>query len=165
MQDYEIKPSLIRSRAAISYGEADSAIADESHKWHPTLRPLSNLAQALLALRERAGAINVNREEMVIKVTSPTDIDVRVVARNTPARDLVSEMMVLCNSLMADYCKVHNIPGVLQVAVRARRLRSRPVRRTRSPSSADPPSAIPAHATVFSRRHQRDSDSARRPRR
>ena len=111
VQDYEIKPSLIRSRAAISYGEADSAIADESHKWHPTLRPLSNLAQALLALRERAGAINVNREEMVIKVTSPTDIDVRVVARNTPARDLVSEMMVLCNSLMADYCKVHNIPA------------------------------------------------------
>ena len=50
----------------------------------------------LLARRERAGAFNVNREEMIIKVTAPTDIDVRVVARSTPARDLVSEMMVLC---------------------------------------------------------------------
>ena len=111
VQDYEIKPSLIRSSAAISYGEADTAIAEESHRWHPTLRPLSNLAQAFLARRESAGAINVNREEMVIRVTSPTDIEVRVVARSTPARDLVSEMMVLCNSLMADYCKVNDIPA------------------------------------------------------
>ena len=111
VQDYEIRPSLIRSRAAISYIEADAAIADESHRWHATLRPISDLAQALLVRRERAGAINVNREEMIVKVTSPTDIDVRVVARSTPARDLVSEMMVLCNSLMADYCKVNEIPA------------------------------------------------------
>ena len=111
VQDYEIRPSLIRSRAAISYVEADAAIADESHRWHAALLPMSDLAQALLARREQAGAINVNREEMVIKVTSPTDIDVRVVARSTPARDLVSEMMVLCNSLMADFCKVREIPA------------------------------------------------------
>ena len=111
VQDYEIKPSLIRSRAAISYVEADAAIANESHEWNHVLRPLSDLAQALLARRERAGAFNVNREEMIIKVSSPTDIDVRVVARSTPARDLVSEMMVLCNSLMADYCKVNDIPA------------------------------------------------------
>ena len=57
VQDYEIKPSLIRSRAAISYVEADTAIVDESHKWHRILRPLSDLAQALLARREQAGAI------------------------------------------------------------------------------------------------------------
>ena len=111
VQDYVIKPSMIRSRAAISYVEADAAIADESHRWHAALLPMSDLAQALLARREQAGAINVNREEMVIKVTSPTDIDVRVVARSTPARDLVSEMMVLCNSLMADFCKVREIPA------------------------------------------------------
>lgn len=110
-QGYKIKPSLICSRAAISYSEADAAIADESHSWHTTLRPLSDLAQALLARREQAGAINVNREEMIVKVASPTDIEVRVVARSTPARDLVSEMMVLCNSLMADYCKVNDIPA------------------------------------------------------
>ncbi len=111
VQGYEIKPSIIRSRAAISYVEADAAIADEFHRWHATLLPMSDLAQALLVRRERAGAINVNREEMVIKVATPTDIEVRVVARNTPARDLVSEMMVLCNSLMADYCKINEIPA------------------------------------------------------
>ena len=111
VQDYEIKPSFMRSRAAISYVEADTAIADETHERNHVLRPLSDLAQALLARRERAGAINVNREEMIIKVSSPTDIDVRVVARSTPARDLVSEMMVLCNSLMADFCRVNDIPA------------------------------------------------------
>ena len=111
VRDYEIRPSLIRSRAAISYVEADKAIADETHGWNLVLRTLSELAQALLARREWAGAFNVNREEMIIKVTAPTDIDVRVVARSTPARDLVSEMMVLCNSLMADFCKVNDIPA------------------------------------------------------
>ena len=109
--DYEIRPSLIRSTAAISYDEANDAIANESDSWHTTLRSMSDLAEALLKRREQAGAINVNREEMVISVTAPTDIDVRVVARNTPARDLVSEMMVLCNSLMADFCKLHQIPA------------------------------------------------------
>ncbi len=109
--DYEIRPSLIQSTAAISYDEANDAIADESHAWHTTLRPMSDLAVALLERRESKGAINVNREEMVISVASPNDIRVRVVARNTPARDLVSEMMVLCNSLKADYCKVHEIPA------------------------------------------------------
>ena len=111
VQDYEIKPSQIRSHAAVSYVEADAAIADETHRWNHVLRPLSDLAQTLLARRERAGAFNVNREEMIIKVTTPTDIEVRVVARSTPARDLVSEMMVLCNSLIADYCKVNDIPA------------------------------------------------------
>lgn len=109
--NYEITPSLIRSRAAISYGEVDAAIADESSQWHDTLSQMSTLAQALLARREQAGAININRREMIIKVTSPTDIDVRVVERSTLSRDLVSEMMILCNSQMADYCKKHEIPA------------------------------------------------------
>ncbi len=111
IKNYEIKPSLIRSRAAISYLEADTAIADESDGRHSALRSLSDLARALLARREQAGAINVNREEMIVRVNSPSDITVRVVKRSTPARDLVSEMMVLCNSLMADYCKIHDIPA------------------------------------------------------
>lgn len=111
VEDYEIRPSMIRSGAAISYAEANAAIVDQSNKRYTILSELSGLAQVLLARRERAGAINVNREEMLIRVTSPTDIEVRVVERSTPARDLVSEMMVLCNSLMADYCKVNGIPA------------------------------------------------------
>ncbi len=109
--DYEIKPSLMRSRAAISYDEVDAAVADESSEWHETMNRMSILAQALLARREQAGAINVNRQEMLIRVASPTDIDVRVVERSTPSRDLVTEMMILCNSLMADYCKKNEIPA------------------------------------------------------
>jgi exoribonuclease-2 len=109
--DYEITPSLIRSRAAISYSEVDAAIADDSSRWHGTLSRMSTLAEALLARRERAGAITVNRQEMIIKVTSPEEIEVRVVDRSTPSRDLVTEMMVLCNSLMADYCKEREIPA------------------------------------------------------
>lgn len=109
VQGYEITSSMIRSRSAISYGEVDAAIADESSEWHETLSKMSELAQALLTKRERAGAINVNRQEMIIRVASPTDIDVWVVERSTRSRDLVSEMMILCNSLLADFCKQHEI--------------------------------------------------------
>ncbi len=111
VRGYHIAPSIIRSRYAFSYEEADDAIANESAPWHDTLARMNHLAQAILARRERAGAINVNRDEMIVKVASPTDIEVRVAARNAPSRGLVAEMMVLCNSLTADFCKNHDIPS------------------------------------------------------
>ena len=111
VRGYDITPSIVRSRDALSYEGADDAIENESNPWHETLSRMNRLSQALLARRERAGAINVNRDEMIIKVASSTDIEVRVAARNAPARGLVSEMMVLCNSLMADFCKNHDIPS------------------------------------------------------
>lgn len=107
----EIVPSVVRSDAALSYEEADRAISDASHPNHDVLASLELLSQALKKRREANGAINFDRPEMLVSVDSDGEISVRVVARATPSRQMVTEFMVLCNSLMAEFCNENDIPA------------------------------------------------------
>ena len=122
---YEVKPSVIRSRAALSYEEADAAIlgvndgaaggakgldgAGKAGEYAETLAALHALAGALKGRRELAGAVNIDKPEMQIRVAAPEDIRVRVIERDTPARAMVAECMVLCNSLLATFCRDNGI--------------------------------------------------------
>jgi len=40
------------------------------------------------------------------------EVDVRVVQRTTPARQIVTDLMILYNVLMAEFCRRHGIPAV-----------------------------------------------------
>lgn len=120
---YEVQPSVIRSRAALSYEEADAAIlgseggadgaddAGNAGEYADTLADLHALAGALKRRREAAGAVNIDKPEMQIRVVAPEDIRVRVIERDTPARAMVAECMVLCNSLLAAFCRDNGIPA------------------------------------------------------
>lgn len=108
---WDLSPSIISSSAALSYEDADAAIEDSAHTLHEALANLSRLAQALRAAREEAGAIKLDRPEMSVKVDAEGHILVDVVARTTPARMLVSEFMILCNSIMAEFCTREVIPA------------------------------------------------------
>ena len=108
---YEVKPSIIVSDAALSYDESDAAISDASHARHDMLATLRALTQALERRREEAGAVGIDRPELLIKVVSPDDVQVKVVERDSPARSMVAECMVLCNSLLAAFCRDNDIPA------------------------------------------------------
>ena len=108
---YEVKPSVIVSDAALSYDEADAAISDADEPYHDLLANLHTLTEALKQQREAAGAVNIDRSEMLIKVVSSNDVQVKVVERTSPARQMVAECMVLCNSLLASFCRDHGIPA------------------------------------------------------
>ena len=108
---FEVKPSVIVSDAALSYDEANSAISHSEHAYHDMLASLHTLTEALKRKREAAGAVGIDRAELLIKVVSPDDVDVKVVQRNSPAREIVAECMVLCNSLLASFCAERNIPA------------------------------------------------------
>ena len=108
---YEVKPSVIVSEAALSYDEADAAISDAGKSHHDMLANLNALTEALKRQREAAGAVNIDRAELLIKVVSPSDVQVRVVERASPARQMVAECMVLCNSLLASFCRDNEIPA------------------------------------------------------
>ena len=108
--DWEVTPSVIRSRAALPYEEADTAIADESHPWHGTLAPLDGLALTLKAKRERAGALMLDRAEMRVDVGEDGRVDVRVVEASA-AREMVAELMILANSLLAEFCRDRELPA------------------------------------------------------
>ena len=115
--DWEVVPSVIRSQAALSYEEADRAIDEATHHWHQMMASLNGLGELLRSGRERAGAINVERPEMMIRVPESSDIQVRVVARSSPARRLVTEFMVLCNSLLAELCRREGVPAAYRSQV------------------------------------------------
>ena len=108
---YEVKPSVIVSDRALSYDEADTAITDETHDCHATLSALHTLTEALKRQRELAGAVNIDRAEMLIKIVSPDDVQIRVVQRDSAARQMVAECMVLCNTLLASFCRDHDVPA------------------------------------------------------
>ena len=98
--DWKVLKSAIRSDQALAYAEADAAIADPSHSLHSELSVLHRLAKSLRAARDASGALSLDRDELSVKVDASGKISVRVVPRIAPARSLVEEYMVLCNSLL-----------------------------------------------------------------
>ena len=109
---WEVTPSAVRARASLTYEEADDALDDETSPWRPMMTRLAQVAQALRRRREEAGAINIDRAEMSVKVRSPARVEVKVLKRSTPSRVLVSELMILCNSLLAEFCRREGLPAV-----------------------------------------------------
>lgn len=108
---WKVTPSIIRSDHALSYQEADRIIADSQRPLHVELGALYELSKRLRAQREARGALNFDRDELSVKVDSYGDISVAVIPRNAPARNLVQEYMVLCNSLLAQYCSEAELPA------------------------------------------------------
>lgn len=113
---FQVKPSIIVSDAALSYDAANAAIADAAHACHDMLASLNKLTDALQRRREAAGAVGIDRAELQIKVIASDDaqvddVEVKVVERASPARQMVAECMVLCNSLLASFCRDNDLPA------------------------------------------------------
>ena len=109
--DWRVTPSVIRSQVALSYEEADGMIEDPSHALHGTLTELRQLTGSLLRARESSGALSIDRPEMSIKVSASGEVSVRVMQRSTPSRMMVTELMILCNSLLAEFCRREELPA------------------------------------------------------
>ena len=97
---------------ALSYDEADAAVADRGHPWHATLTAVRRVTDGLRRQRDARGAVTLDRPELSIDAANPDEVAVRVVQRSAPARDMVAELMILCNSVLAEYCKSHGIPAL-----------------------------------------------------
>ena len=108
--DWDVAPSVIKSRAALSYEEAERAQGDPAHSWHELVSGLAAVGDILRLKRERAGAVTIDRPEMAIQIATSGEIEVGVVTR-TPARRTVAELMILCNSLLAEFCKRESLPA------------------------------------------------------
>ncbi len=111
VSDWKVVKSTIRSDRALSYEEADSAIQDSSHQLHDELHALHQLARSLRAARDAGGALSLDRDELSVKVDASGGVSVKVVPRVAPARSLVEEFMILCNSLLAQYCVKNELPA------------------------------------------------------
>ena len=55
--------------------------------------------------------MSLDRDELSVKVDTSGHISVKVVPRVAPARSLIEEYMILCNSLLAQYCVENELPA------------------------------------------------------
>ncbi len=103
---YRIALSTINVQRRLSYDEADQAIQTDE-----ALFTLLDVAKHLHDARSKCGAITFRRPELKISVHSD-EIEIQKINPNSPARFLVSEMMILANGLSADFASVNSIPVI-----------------------------------------------------
>ncbi len=115
---WEVMPSVIRSQAALAYEEVDQALDDPSHPWHQMLESLNRVALSLRQKRGEAGAVMMDRSEMRMEVKPSGEVEVRVL-HQTASRQLVAELMILSNSLMAEFCRDRDLPVAYRSQARA----------------------------------------------
>ncbi|WP_449416202.1 ribonuclease catalytic domain-containing protein [Phormidium nigroviride] len=106
IQDYSIHITLIKPTYRLTYEDVDEmlhlAIAAE-----PEISAIAAWAKLRHGWRQTQGAISIYMPESVIKV-SGDDVSVHVLD-DSPARELVAEMMILTGEVAAQYGQTHNL--------------------------------------------------------
>lgn len=114
---WEIFPSVIRSRARVTYEEADEAVRRDGPEPLPEsvrsqLRTLHRLAVALEAARVEAGAHVIRAPEVDLRVDADGTIIPKRMGADDPGRILVSEMMILASRVAAMFCLENAVPCI-----------------------------------------------------
>ncbi|WP_287126732.1 RNB domain-containing ribonuclease [Desulfobacter sp.] len=109
VQDYQIVPSVIKVHQQMSYTEANIV----NGKNDP-ITTLYKMATVLRDKRLKAGAIQITLPEVNVWLDENKNIRYTKVDRENPSRMLVSEMMILANTLMAEFLKNNDMPGVFR---------------------------------------------------
>jgi exoribonuclease-2 len=105
--DYQIMPSLIRVAERLTYDAADARIGHE-----PRLTQGFEIAQRLRQSRFDSGAIALPIPQVDLFVDRDKQITIRLVDREAPSQILVSEFMILANSLVGQFCAQRQLPIV-----------------------------------------------------
>ncbi len=113
-------PSVIESKARLSYEEAqealdgdgsasiDEALADKLHRLH-------EVACGLADARRRAGGIDFDTTEAKVRLDSGGAPEAIVLRRRTDATEMIEEAMVLANNQVASYLSERGFPSVYRV--------------------------------------------------
>jgi exoribonuclease-2 len=121
---YRIVLGTIRVHRRLSYDEADEQI----RRGDASIATLHQIALHLQQKRAESGAITFRRPELKVHIHDGK-IHLAKLDSNAPSRILVSEMMILANSLSADFAAANSLPVIF---------------RTQEPREALPPGEAPA---------------------
>jgi len=106
--DYQIVPSVIQVERRLSYELVDQLLEEEEEE----LIMLQQVAEKLSNRRMEFGAFFIPRPERVIRVSREKEITIFKRDRESPAQKMVSELMILANSLAALFLKEKGIPAI-----------------------------------------------------
>jgi exoribonuclease-2 len=103
---------IIRVGQRLSYAEADALCqGTDTTPCAVALRHLSQVAQLRRSLRMSQGAVIIDSDEVKVKVNDG-ELSVTALPTDSPARNLVSECMILANEMAARYCYGHHLPAL-----------------------------------------------------
>lgn len=106
VQDYSIQASLIKPTYRLTYEDVDEML-ELGVQAEPEIAAIATLAKLRQLWRHSQGAISISLPEAMIKVTED-EIAIEVL-EDSPARQLVAEMMILAGEVAGRYGQVHNI--------------------------------------------------------
>lgn len=107
--DFEVTASLIRVHHQMTYSEANMLNGEND-----PITTLYKIATVLRDKRMKAGAVQITLPEVNIWLEDSGEIGIARIDRENPSRMLVSELMILANSLMADFLAARNMPAVFR---------------------------------------------------
>ncbi len=105
----KIVPSVIRVKRRLSYSEVDRIMEEDSD-----LRLLNTIRKKLRLQRVERGALLLSFPDVNIYVDNHGRVTIHLSAVDSPARNLVSEFMILANGVAADYLSGQEAPGLFR---------------------------------------------------
>jgi exoribonuclease-2 len=109
---FEVVRSLVRSRARLTYDDADRAIASGEGKFAGLLQDLSRVAVLCEDRRMAAGAVRIEMPEVEARVADDGRIVLERSDPFSPGHRVVSEAMVLAGALGARFCIERGLPAI-----------------------------------------------------
>lgn len=115
--DVRVVPSIISVKHRLDYDQVDAILdGDQRSPLEMILQDLSFLASEFFHQRLNDGATDFNIPDPKIQVSfdghDQPEISVQVLDMQSPARTLVSEIMILASSHMARFCYRNRIPVI-----------------------------------------------------
>jgi exoribonuclease-2 len=105
IKDYRFIPTIVRIEKQLTYDQVNAVYADE-----PILLALYQLSQALRQKRTANGALLIPLPEIHFEFDNNSDIQVRLIEQDSPAKIIVSECMILYNWLAAKFASETALP-------------------------------------------------------
>lgn len=107
--DYEIVASIIQVHHQMTYTEANILNGEDD-----PITTLHKIATVLRDKRLKSGAVQITLPEVNIWVEESGEIGISRIDRENPSRMLISELMILANSLTAEFLVKNNMPAVFR---------------------------------------------------
>ncbi len=112
----EIVPSVVMSKHRLSYSAAEDMLEHGEDDLSDEIRLVQEICEYSAANRRNNGAIDIDLPEFKLVYHRDTGrYDFYPIDTSMMSRQLVSECMILANSLAADFCVEHDIPALYRI--------------------------------------------------
>ncbi len=113
--EWSIRRGQLRVEHRLTYDGADRLIgSDDDGGLARSLRRLDEITARLEAARRADGALTVRRPELKITVDAAGEIELKLIDGSSASRRIVSELMILANSLAAALAATNGVPVIFR---------------------------------------------------